>query len=143
MLRTTRPYRRTVSGIVPITVVKGAGAEFIPIPGNSCATVADFHTTRTQTTESPTHITSGFYKITPGTPRTAIYDYEESKYVLNGQIDILDEATGKTHRLVQGDFAFFHVGSKVQFSTKSAGFAFYVVTRPVLVAHPNLQGREE
>lgn len=78
-----------MSGIVPITVVKGAGAEFIPIPGNSCATVADFHTTRTQTTESPTHITSGFYKITPGTPRTAIYDYEESKYVLNGQIDIL------------------------------------------------------
>ncbi|CAH0042959.1 unnamed protein product [Clonostachys rhizophaga] len=137
------PMLTGMSGIVPITVVRGAGAEFIPIPENSCAIVADFHTTRTKATESPTHITSGFYKITPGAPRTAVYDYEESKYVLNGQIDILDEATGKTHRLVQGDFAFFHVGSKVQFSTKSAGFAFYVVTRPVLVAHPNLEGREE
>lgn len=54
-----------------------------------------------------------------------------------------DEATGITHHLTAGDFAFFHVGSKVQFSTKSEGFAFYVVTRPVRDAHPNLKGREE
>ncbi|KAM5348645.1 hypothetical protein ACJ41O_008469 [Fusarium nematophilum] len=29
------------------------------------------------------------------------------------------------------------------FSTKSEGFAFYAVTRPVRTPHPNLQGREE
>lgn len=63
--------------------------------------------------------------------------------MLSGQIDVLDEATGITHHLVAGDFAFFHVGSKVQFSTKSSGIAFYAVTRPVRVAHPNLRGREE
>lgn len=63
--------------------------------------------------------------------------------MLSGQVDILDEATGITHHLVAGDFAFFHVGSKVQFSTKSQGFAFYVVSRPVRTAHPNLEGREE
>lgn len=63
--------------------------------------------------------------------------------MLSGQIDILDEATGVTHHLVPGDFAFFHVGSKVKFSTKSNGLAFYAVTRPVKAAHPNLKGREE
>jgi len=56
---------------------------------------------------------------------------------------VQDVATGIQHRLVPGDFAFFHVGSKVEFSTKSAGLAFYAVTRPVRVAHPNLEGREE
>lgn len=43
-----------------------------------------------------------------------------------------------THHLVPGDFAFFHIGTKVQFSTKSSGFAFYTVTRPIRDAHPNL-----
>lgn len=71
------------------------------------------------------------------------YACEETKYVISGQIDVLDEATGITHHLVPGDFAFFYVGSKVQFSTKSTGFAFYAVTRPVKAAHPNLKGREE
>ncbi|KAF4969826.1 hypothetical protein FZEAL_10159 [Fusarium zealandicum] len=131
------------SKIVPLTIIKGAGHEFIPLPQGDHATVADFHTTRTQTTDSPTRLTSGFYKITAGPAKPAAYDFEESKYVLSGQIDVLDEATGITHRLTAGDFAFFHVGSKVQFSTRSEGMAFYVVTRPVRVAHPNLKGREE
>ena len=48
-----------------------------------------------------------------------------------------------THHLVPGDFAFFHVGTKVQFSTKSSGFAFYTVTRPIRDPHPHLEGRAE
>ncbi|RSM04582.1 hypothetical protein CEP52_006740 [Fusarium oligoseptatum] len=121
---------RMSANLVPLTIVKGAGHEFIPLPQGENATTADFHSIRTKTTDSPTHLTSGFYKI-------------ETKYILSGQIDILDEATGITHHLVPGDFAFFHVGSKVQFSTKSEGLAFYAVTRPVRTPHPNLQGREE
>jgi hypothetical protein len=54
-----------------------------------------------------------------------------------------DLATGVQHHLVPGDFAFFHVGSKVEFSTQSSGLAFYAVTRPVRVAHSGLKGREE
>ncbi|KAJ5948633.1 hypothetical protein N7454_001940 [Penicillium verhagenii] len=160
-----------VSGnLVPLTIIKGAGHEFIPLPQGENATTADFHSIRTKT-ESPAHITSGFYKIEAGPQRPAHYTFEESKYVLSGQIDILvcsllrfqtkmqnnqmnllytdihfplkDEATGITHHLVPGDFAFFHVGSKVKFSTKSAGLAFYVVTRPVRTPHPNLLNREE
>ncbi|KAK4632343.1 hypothetical protein CLAFUW4_03638 [Fulvia fulva] len=97
---------------------------------------------RTKTSDSPSYFTSGFYKITKGPARPAHYNFEETKCVLSGQIDILDVATGIQHHLVSGDFAFFHVGSKVEFSTKSDGFAFYAVTRPVKTPHPNLQGRE-
>ncbi|OQD94126.1 hypothetical protein PENSOL_c028G05965 [Penicillium solitum] len=128
--------------IVPLTVIKGAGHESIPLPKGENATTADFHSIRTKT-ESPAHFTSGFYKIEAGPERPATYTFEETKYVLNGQIDILDEATGITHHLVPGDFAFFHVGSKVKFSTKSQGLAFYAVTRPIRTPHPNLVGREE
>ncbi|CAG7944664.1 unnamed protein product [Penicillium salamii] len=131
-----------LSNLVPLTVIKGASHEFIPLPQGENATTADFHSIRTKT-ESPAHFTSGFYKIEAGPARPAHYNFEETKYVLNGQIDVLDEATGITHHLVPGDFAFFHVGSKVKFSTKSSGFAFYAVTRPVRAPHPNLVGREE
>ncbi|KAH6983147.1 hypothetical protein BKA56DRAFT_583107 [Ilyonectria sp. MPI-CAGE-AT-0026] len=131
------------SNIVPLTIIKGAGQEFIPLPNGENATTADFHSIRTKTADSPSHLTSGFYKITAGPQRPASYTFEETKYVLSGQIDVLDEATGITHHLVPGDFAFFYVGSKVKFSTKSNGLAFYAVTRPVRTPHPNLLGREE
>lgn len=103
----------------------------------------DISRIRTQTIDSPSYLTSGFYKIEAGPAKPLHYACEETKYVISGQIDVLDEATGITHHLVAGDFAFFYVGSKVQFSTKSSGFAFYAVTRPVKAAHPNLKGREE
>ncbi|KAB8225521.1 hypothetical protein BDV33DRAFT_187319 [Aspergillus novoparasiticus] len=138
----TNKYGIVSNNLVPLTVIKGAGHEFIPLPQGENATTADFHSIRTQT-ESPAYFTSGFYKIEAGPQRPAHYTFEETKYVLSGQIDVLDEATGITHHLVPGDFAFFHVGSKVKFSTKSQGFAFYAVTRPVRAPHPNLQGREE
>ncbi|GLI77559.1 hypothetical protein PoHVEF18_005849 [Penicillium ochrochloron] len=105
------------SNLVPLTVIKGAGHEFIPLPQGENATTADFHSIRTKT-ESPAHFTSGFYKIEAGPQRPAHYNFEETKYVLSGQIDVL-------------------------FSTKSQGFAFYAVTRPVRTPHPNLQDREE
>ncbi|XPS71744.1 hypothetical protein M3J09_003921 [Ascochyta lentis] len=132
------------SNAIPLTIIKGAGHEFIPIPEGESAIVADFHSIRTQTTDSPAYLTSGFYRIQAGPTRNIPqYTYEETKYVLSGQIDVLDEATGVTHHLVAGDFAFFHVGSKAQFSSKSGGLAFFAVTRPIITQHPNLKGREE
>ncbi|KAL5385719.1 hypothetical protein DPSP01_004504 [Paraphaeosphaeria sporulosa] len=129
---------------VPLTVIKGAGHEYIPIPEGESAIVADFHSVRTETKDNPSYLTSGFYRIQPGPTRNIpSYTYEETKYVLSGQIDVLDEATGVTHHLVPGDFAFFHVGTKCQFSSKSGGLAFFAVTRPIITQHPGLQGREE
>jgi hypothetical protein len=77
------------SNIVPLTVIKGAGHEFIPLPQGENATTADFHSIRTKTTDSPSYFTSGFYKIEAGSERPAHYNFEETKYVLSGQIDIL------------------------------------------------------
>lgn len=73
---------------VPLTVIKGAGFEHIPLPNGVNATTADFHSIRTKT-DSPAHITSGFYKIEAGPARPAQYNFEESKYVLSGQVDVL------------------------------------------------------
>ncbi|OQE10685.1 hypothetical protein PENFLA_c082G08235 [Penicillium flavigenum] len=129
--------------IVPLTIIKGAGHEHIPIPEGDCAIIADFHSIKSQSSHSTPYLTTGLYRVVPGPTRYGEYDYEETKYVLKGQIDITDEATGKTHHLVAGDWAFFHVGSKAQFSTKSEGVAFYAVTRPMNSGHPNLVGREE
>ncbi|KAG7430175.1 hypothetical protein Forpi1262_v008320 [Fusarium oxysporum f. sp. raphani] len=135
----------TVSNkIVPLTIIKGAGHEHIPIPDGECAIIADFHSIQSQRNDSAHYLTTGFYKVVPGPTRYGSYDYEETKYVLSGQIDVTDEATGITHHLVAGDWAFFHVGSKAQFSTKSHGVAFYAVTRPANdTPHINLKGREE
>ncbi|KAK5173544.1 uncharacterized protein LTR77_002225 [Saxophila tyrrhenica] len=128
----------------PLTIIKGAGHEHIPIPQGESAIVADFHSVRTKTTDSPAYLTSGFYKIQPGPARNIpTYTYEETKYVLSGQIDVLDEATGVTHHLVTGDWAFFHVGSKATFSSKSGGVAFFAVTRAIITEHPGLKNREE
>lgn len=74
--------------MTPLTVIKGAGHEFIPLPQGENATTADFHSIRTKT-DSPAYVTSGFYKIEAGPSRPANYTFEESKYVLSGQIDIL------------------------------------------------------
>ncbi|KAK3049395.1 hypothetical protein LTR09_009314 [Extremus antarcticus] len=137
------PYNMSQSA-VPLTVIKGAGNEHIPIPNGESAIVADFHSVRTKTNDTPTYLTSGFYKIQAGPTRDIpTYDYEETKYVLSGQIDVLDEATGVTHHLVAGDWAFFHVGSKAKFSSKSGGTAFFAVTRAIITQHPGLKGREE
>jgi hypothetical protein len=81
--------KTTVSALVPLTIIKGAGHEHIALPAGENALAADFYTTRTKTTTSPTHITSGFYNIVPGKERPASYTYEEMKYVLEGQIDVL------------------------------------------------------
>jgi hypothetical protein len=92
-----------VSGInVPLTVVKGAGHEFIPLPQGENATVADFHSIRTKTGDSPSYFTSGFYKIEAGPARPASYNFEETKYVLNGQIDILVRVSVTVHEYGRG-----------------------------------------
>lgn len=74
---------------VPLTIIKGLGAQHIPLPGGENATVADFHSIRTATSAAPSWFTSGFYKIEKGPARPAKYEFEESKFVLSGEVDIL------------------------------------------------------
>lgn len=74
--------------IVPLTIIKGAGNEHIPIPKGQCAIIADFHSIKSQSSHSVPYLTTGFYRVVPGPTRYGEYDYEETKYVLKGQIDI-------------------------------------------------------
>ena len=74
--------------IVPLTIIKGAGHEHIPIPEGECAIIADFHSIKSQSSHSIPYLTTGFYRVVPGRTRYGEYDYEETKYVLKGQIDI-------------------------------------------------------
>jgi uncharacterized cupin superfamily protein len=83
-----------VSKIVPLTIIKGAGHEHIPIPEGETAIIADFHTIQTQTKASPAYLTTGFYRVVPGPTRYGDYDYEETKYVLRGQIDVTVSSDG-------------------------------------------------
>ncbi|WWC62289.1 uncharacterized protein I303_104885 [Kwoniella dejecticola CBS 10117] len=124
---------------VPLTVIKGASHANLPLFPNENAALGDILETKTKTKDG--YFTSGFYRIVAGRSRPAEYSFEEAKLVLRGEIDILDEATGRTIHAVPGDYIMFHVGSKVQFSTQSEGFAFYVVTRPG--NNPHLTDRVE
>jgi len=101
--------RRVRTQPLPISTRKSSFHSLLRSPSSNVV-----FSIRTNTTDSPTYFTSGFYKIEAGPARPAFYTFEETKYVLNGQIDILDEATGITHHLVPGDFAFFNVNTKVQ-----------------------------
>lgn len=74
--------------IVPLTIIKGAGHEHIPIPEGECAIIADFHSIKSQSSHSTPYLTTGLYRVVPGPTRYGEYDYEETKYVLKGQIDI-------------------------------------------------------
>lgn len=76
------------NNLVPLTIIKGAGHEHIPIPEGDCAIVADFHSIKSQRTDSTPYLTTGFYRVVPGPTRYGSYDYEETKYVLKGQIDV-------------------------------------------------------
>ena len=76
------------NNIVPLTIIKGAGYEHIPIPDGECAIIADFHSVKSQSSHSTPYLTTGFYRVVPGPTRYGAYDYEETKYVLKGQIDI-------------------------------------------------------
>lgn len=86
MSQLTRPV--SSNKIVPLTIIKGAGHEHIPIPEGECAIIADFHSVKSQSSHSTPYLTTGFYRVVPGPTRYGEYDYEETKYVLKGQIDI-------------------------------------------------------
>ena len=83
--------------IVPLTIIKGAGHELIPIPEGECAIIADFHSIKSPSSHSTPYLTTGLYRVVPGPTRYGAYDYEETKFVLKGQIDI----TVRSHSILK------------------------------------------
>ena len=73
-------------------------------------------------------ITAGFFKIEAGNPLEYTYSYDECKIMLEGEMTIT-EVDGETVNLEPGDVVYFGAGTKVVFSSKTSGTAFYVGQR--------------
>lgn len=117
--------------IVHIEIIRNAGGINFPFNEGYTSATGDLHSFPAEA--GP--VTSGFYRIAKGVSRTAEYTYAESKYVINGEINIYvssmkedrrapsteatfalrnqDYATRITHTVVPGDFVYLPIGSKV------------------------------
>ena len=70
---------------------------------------------KSETLSPSTPISAGFYRLAPGPPLVYDYTYDEMKILLEGQMDITDEGTGKTVRAGKGDVFFFPKGVRIRF----------------------------
>lgn len=73
-------------------------------------------------------ITSGLFRMGRGTPLPFTYEYDEYKFLLEGEMTITED-NGTVHELKAGDLIFFPSGAKVKFSSHSSGLAFYCAQR--------------
>lgn len=76
-------------------------------------------------TLTSTEITSGLYRLAPGTPLDYTYTYHEMKIILEGDFTISDQ-TGQKVEAGKGDVFYFPEGSKIKFETNEGGLAFFV-----------------
>lgn len=78
-------------------------------------------------------LSSGLFRLDPGTPLVYTYTYDEMKIILEGDFTIEQDGSGggekKTVRAGKGDHFFFPKGVTVTFTTEKGGLAFYVGQR--------------
>ena len=73
-------------------------------------------------------ITGGFFKMEAGNPLEYTYSYDECKIMLEGEMTIVEDG-GDTIEVKPGDVVYFDAGTKVTFSSKTSGKAFFVGQR--------------
>ena len=73
-------------------------------------------------------ISCGFFRMEAGDPLEYTYSYDECKIMLEGELTIFEEG-GQTITVRPGDVVYFDSGTKVIFSSKTSGTAFYVGQR--------------
>ncbi len=73
-------------------------------------------------------ISCGFFQMDAGNPLEYTYSYDECKIMLEGEMTITDE-DGQSVTMNPGDVIYFDSGTKVTFTSKSSGKAFYVGQR--------------
>jgi uncharacterized cupin superfamily protein len=73
-------------------------------------------------------ITSGLFRMGAGEALPYNYEFSEYKLLLEGEMTVTDDK-GETYELKPGDMVFFPSGSRVKFSSRSSGLAFYVAQR--------------
>lgn len=69
-------------------------------------------------------ISSGFYRLDPGTPLVYTYTYDEMKIIVDGDFEISDQS-GQSVKATKGDVFFFPKGSVITFKTEKGGLGFY------------------
>ncbi|MGA3949059.1 cupin domain-containing protein [Ralstonia nicotianae] len=73
-------------------------------------------------------ITAGLFRMGQGQPMPYTYAFDEFKLILEGEMTVT-EASGTVHELKAGDLIQFSAGTRVNFSSRSSGLAFYVAQR--------------
>ena len=73
-------------------------------------------------------ISCGFFRMEKGNPLDYTYSYDECKIMLEGEMTITD-ADGQSVHMKPGDVIYFDAGTKVTFTSKSSGTAFYTGQR--------------
>ena len=73
-------------------------------------------------------ISCGFFRMESGDPLDYTYGYDECKIMLEGEMTITDD-NGQSVNMKPGDVVYFDSGTKVTFTSKSSGTAFYVGQR--------------
>lgn len=97
-----------------------------PLIANENVFLADVFSSAQTSPDKP--VTSGLFRLEPGTPLDFTYTYDEMKILLEGDLTLVDNA-GKTVHAKKGDHFFFPKGVKVTFSTEKGGLAFFVGQR--------------
>lgn len=97
-----------------------------PLIANENAFLGDVASSDSIDSTSP--ISAGFYRLEKGTPLVYTYTYHEMKILVEGEMDIEDETGQKVHA-VPGDVFWFPKGAKITFTTESYGLAFFTGAR--------------
>ncbi|KAL9124518.1 MAG: hypothetical protein Q9175_008216 [Cornicularia normoerica] len=92
----------------------------LPLIGNENAFLGDIFSSDRK--DNP--ISSGFYRLDPGTPLVYTYTYDEMKIIVDGDFEISDQS-GQSVKATKGDVFFFPKGSVITFKTDKGGLGFY------------------
>lgn len=112
---------------IAFSLYKNAPVEFKPrLLANENAYLEDIFSSDQVNPDKP--LSSGLFRLEPGTPLKYTYTYDEMKIVLDGDFTMVDE-TGQTARATKGDHFFFPKGVTVTFTSEEGGLAFYVGQR--------------
>lgn len=112
---------------VAFSLFKNAPVDFKPkLLANENAYLEDIFTSEAVNPEKP--LSSGLFRLEPGTPLKYTYTYDEMKIILEGDFTMTDE-TGQTAKASKGDHFFFPKGVTVTFTSEAGGLAFYVGQR--------------
>lgn len=96
---------------------------------NENAYLEDIFSSSDGETPAEAPLSSGLFRLEPGTPLEYTYTYDEMKIILEGDFTIKNNTTGETVTVTKGDHFFFPKGVNLTFTTEKGGLAFYVGQR--------------